>query len=149
MPQTTDAIVATNTVVKLDNAAGVLTDISGDSNKVELGPKNGVAETRVFGNQWMLRGVVGKDVDISLDCIYTTNAAEGAQLLDGWFYGGTDTARTIQIDIPDGDPGSFRYTGEVILSDYTETLDATADEWVMVSAKLLPSGAFTKATIGT
>ncbi|MFA5377702.1 MAG: hypothetical protein WC455_18270 [Dehalococcoidia bacterium] len=149
MTQTTDAIVATNAVVSLDNAAGVLTDISGNSNKVELGPKNGVAETRVFGNQWMLRGIVGKDVDISLDVLYTSNAAEGGQLLDDWFYAGNDSARTLQIDVPDSDPGSFRYSGEVILSDFTMTLDATADEWVMCSAKLLPSGAFTKATIGT
>lgn len=149
MTQTTTAIVATNVVVSLDNAAGVLTDISGSSNKVELGPKNGVAETRVFGSQWMLRGVVGKDVDVSLDCVYTTAAAEGAQLLEGWFYGGVDTARSLQIDVPDSDPGSFRYTGEFVLSDYSSSYDATADEWVMVSAKLLPTGAVTKATIGT
>lgn len=149
MAQTTTAISAIDAVVKIDNAAGTLTDISGSSNKVDINLSNGVGEFRNFTSQWKGRLVVGKDADISLDVVYTTTADEALDLLRDLFFGGTDTPRSIQIDVPDSSNGSDRYTAEVVLEDLSIPLDAGADEVVMCSATLKPNGAVSHATIST
>jgi hypothetical protein len=147
MPVTTTGIDATDCVIKLDNAAGVLTDISGSSNKVEIKLENGVAEFRPFGTAWKKRMVVGKDAPISLRVVFTKTAGEGWPLLRDWFTGSNDSPRTIQIDVPDSSIGSERYVAEVVLADANIPLDAGADEYVMVEASLKTDGALTYAAI--
>jgi hypothetical protein len=149
MTATTTEIVATNCVILLDNAANVLTDISGSLNSVKFSPKNGIAEWRVFGDQWKSRKVVGKDMPVSIHAIFTTAAAEAAQLTQGWFFGGNDSPRSLMIDVPDSQVGAFRLYGEFVLDSYDVSLDTGADDVVYVDIELLPDGEVQFATVAT
>ncbi|HML23519.1 MAG TPA: phage tail tube protein [Aggregatilinea sp.] len=149
MAQTQTAISAVDCIIQLDNASGVLTDISGSSNKVSLSFENGVWEFRPFGNVWKARGVTGKDADASLDAAYTTADGEALALLRDWFFGGDDSPRTLQVNIPDNTPGSDRYQGEFVLETFPLDLDAGADDVVMVSCTLKPNGEVTHEVITT
>jgi len=149
MTVTTTAIVATNCVILLDNAANVPVDISGSTNSATIGLEHGVAEWRTFSTQWKSRKVVGKDAPVSLRLVYSTAAAEGAMLLKNWFTGGVDAARSLYIDIPDDQPGAFRMYGEYVLENLNINLDAEADDVVRVEADLKPTGEVQFATVST
>ncbi len=149
MTATTTPVTAVNCVIQIDNAAGALTDISGSSNKADISLEKGVAEYRPFGNVWKLRKGVGKDGSFAIECVYTLTADEGADLLRDWFFTAAEAARSIQIDIPDADPGGDRYTAEVVLADFNIPNDAQADEFIVCTATLLPTGAITYAVIPT
>jgi hypothetical protein len=149
MTATTTAIAATDCVIQLDNNAGALVDISGQSNSVEVSFENGVAEFRPFSTQWKTRKVVGKDAPISMAGVYSTNDAEALGILRGWFFGGDDSARSLQIDVPDSNAGGDRISGEFVLSTFSYTLDSEADDFVRWSAELMPTGAVSHAEIGS
>ncbi len=147
MTRTTTAIAAIDCIVKLDNAAGTPTDISGSSNSVNLSMKAGVGQFRAFGGQWPSRLVIGKDADLRLEVVYSTTADEAVDLLRDWFFGGDDSARTLQVDVPDGSVGSDRYSGEVVLESLDIPLSAEDDEVVTVTAELKPDDAFAHSVI--
>lgn len=145
MATTETEIVATNCVILLDNAAAVQTDISGSLNSVTYSPENGIAEWNTFGTQWKQRRVVHKDMPVSLAVIYSTNAAEGAQLVENWFWGGEDGNRTLRIYLPDQDVGAYIISGEFILASAPVTLDAEADDVVRMEVELLPDNVVTRS----
>ena len=149
MTVTTTPVVATNCVIKLDNAAGSPTDISGSSNRVELSLEHGVGEFRPFSTQWKSRVVVGKDVGVTLNIIYSTATDEALDILKNWFFGGDDSARTLTIQVPDGNPGSDQYQGEFVLMSAPVGLGAEDDEVVMVSAELRSHGEVALTTVST
>lgn len=149
MTVTTTPVVATNCVIKLDNAAGSPTDISGSSNRVELSLEHGVGEFRPFSTQWKSRVVVGKDVGVTLNIVCSTATDEAFDILKNWYFGGDDSARTLTIQVPDGSPGSDQYEGEFVLMSAPVSLDAEADEVVMVSAELRSHGEVTLTAVGT
>lgn len=147
MTATTSAIVATDCVIKLDNAAGALVDISGQSNRVEIQLQNTIAEFRPFSTQWKQRKVVGKDAPVTVAGVYSSNDAEARGLLMGWWSGGTDTARTLEIYAPDENAGSDKISGEFVLSNFQTTLDSEADDFVRWTAELMPNGTVTHAEV--
>jgi len=147
MAVTTTALVATNCVIKVDNAAGTLVDISGQSNKAEIQFNNSVAEFRPFSTQWNMRVVVGKDAPVTLSGVYSGNDAEALGLLRTWFFGGDDSARTVEIYVPDEDPGSDIFSGEFVLSSLSVPLDSEADDYVRWTAELQPTGAVSHAEV--
>lgn len=150
MAPTTTPIVATNCVIKLDSAAGTLVDISGVTNSVEFKPENAVAEYRVFGTVWKQRKAgIGKDAPITIKCVWSTTAAEALGLINGWFFGGADTARTLNLYVPDGQTGSGIYAGEYVLKSWNIPLDAEADDVVRGTIELLPHGVVSHGTIGS
>lgn len=146
---TSTEIVATNCEIWLDNAANVLTNISGSLNSVSFTPTNGVAEWHTFGTQWMQRRIVHKDMPIAINAVYTTDAAEAAQLIENWFFGGNDSPRSLKIYVPDSEVGAFTYTGEVVLVDYNPNADAEADDVVRLTINLAPDGVITRGTNAT
>ncbi len=147
MTQTTTAFSAIDCVIKADNAAGTLTDISGSANKFEIKFPHGVGEYRTFGSQWKGRLVIGKDCEIALTFVCSTTADETYDLLKDWYHGGNDSPRSCQFDVPDSSVGSDRFTGEFVLADLNMPFDAGADEVVMGTATLKPNGAVSHATI--
>lgn len=149
MTTTQSEIVATNCVVMLDNAANVLTDISGSSNKVAVKFENSIAEWHTFSTQWKSRRVVHKDGPITINAIYTTLSTEAAQLVGNWFHGGNDSPRSLMLYVPDSQVGAFTITGEYVLASYSYDLDADADDVVRVQLELLPDGSVTRATNAT
>ena len=146
MATTATEIVATNCVILLDNAAAVPTDISGSLNSVTYSPENGVAEWHTFGTQWKQRRVVHKDMPSSIAGIYSTNAAEVAQLIENWFFAGNDSARTVRVYEPDQEVGAYILSGEFVLASYSVNLDAEADDVVRIEMELLPDNVVTRST---
>lgn len=146
MTTTQTEIVATNCVIKLDNAVAVPVDISGSLNSVEYAPENGIAEWNTFGTQWKQRRVVHKDMPLTIRGVYSTNGAEVAQLVENWFFGGNDAARTVWIYVPDSEVGAYTLSGEYVLSSYTVSLDAEADDVVRIEIELLPDNVVTRGT---
>lgn len=149
MTTTQTEIVATNCVIMLDNAANVLTDISGSSNKITVKFDNALAEWHTFGTQWKSRRVVHKDGPLSLSGIYSTSATEVMQLIENWFHAGNDSPRSVMIYVPDTGVGAFTLTGEYVLETYSFDLDADADDVVRGSIELKPDGSVTRATNST
>jgi predicted secreted protein len=146
MATTITEIVATNCVILLDSAIAVPTDISGSLNSVTYSPENGIARWHTFGTQWPQRRVVHKDMGVSINGVYTTNGAEVAQLIENWFFGGNDSARTLWIFVPDQGVGAYTLSGEFILADYEVNLDAEADDVVRITINLEPDNTVTRGT---
>lgn len=149
MTTTQTELVATNCVILLDNAANQLKDISGSLNSVEIAPENGVAEWHTFGTQWKQRRVIHKDATVTIRGVYSSNATEVAQLVENWFFSGNDSPRTLMIYIPDTQPGAYTYSGEFVLSNYTISPDAEADDVIRIEIELLPDNVITRATNAT
>lgn len=146
MATTTTANVAKNTVLKIDNAGGTLTDISGTSNSVSFDFTNTTEKASVFGDSNPLVFEGPKDDKISAKGLFSTTSTEAYFLLDAWSASGG--ARSIQVDTPNSSAGSKRYTAEVYLQNLKlGELDASSAKPIMWSAEFVPSGGITRATI--
>ena len=128
-----------NSVFKLDNASGSLTDISAFVNNVAFPETADVAETSVLGasNNTYIVGL--KDATISLSGLFdaTVDAILGAVV--------GQTATLSYEYSPEGTAsGKVKYTGEAILTNYA--LSSPVGDVVAYSADLQCSGAVTRGT---
>ena len=128
-----------NSVFKLDNASGSLTDISAFVNNVDFPETADVAETSVLGasNKTYIVGL--KDATISLGGLFdaTVDAILGAVV--------GQTATLSYEYSPEGTAsGKVKYTGEAILTNYA--LSSPVGDVVAYSADLQCSGAVTRGT---
>jgi hypothetical protein len=150
MAQTTTAINACDVSVWLDNAAGVLTDISGSSNKLDMNFDHEIGEYRAFQGKWPGRLCCGKDAAFTLDVIYSSTATEGLALLRDWYFtAGAACKRTMHVYIPTKNVGADYYAMEVVLKNLKFAADRGVPGPIMVSAQLLPSGDVTLSTVAT
>ncbi|MDZ4771206.1 MAG: hypothetical protein SGJ24_18955 [Chloroflexota bacterium] len=147
MPATTSAINACDAAIAIDNAAGVLVDISGAANRAALEFTQTVESYRVFGERWIRRLACGKDATLRLDLVYTTTANEALDLLRDWFFAsGSAAPRTVRIAVA-GTIGSDAYEGEFVLARLNLPLDASNAAPILVTADLLPHGVVSYTTI--
>tara|TARA_Y100001973_G_scaffold76386_1_gene111661 strand:+ start:488 stop:898 length:411 start_codon:yes stop_codon:yes gene_type:complete len=128
-----------NSVFKLDNASGSLTDISAFVNNVDFPETADVAESSVLGssNKTYLVGL--RDASISITGIFdaTVDAILGAVV--------GQTATLSYEYSPEGTAsGKIKYTGEAILTNYA--LSSPVGDVVAYSADLQCSGAVTRGT---
>ena len=128
-----------NSVFKLDNASGSLTDISAFVNNVDFPETADVAETSVLGasNKTYIVGL--KDATISISGLFdaTVDAILGAVV--------GQTATLSYEYSPEGTAsGKVKYTGEAILTNYA--LSSPVGDVVAYSADLQCSGAVTRGT---
>ncbi len=150
MDQTSTAITACDVVAKLDNDAGVLVDISGASNRISIRRTTRVSGgTYTFGSAFPVRKACGKDAEITFRAVYTEDEAEARHLLEEWYENHYSQARTLQVDVPDGDAGSQRYSFEVLLESLNFDAEAGSAEPVLMEAVLRPTGTFTWAEVGS
>lgn len=149
MAQTTSAVNACDVVVQLDDADGTLTDISGSSNQASINLSANTAETYTFSGDFAIKKSCKKAVSISLSVLYTTEDAEGSNILLDWYFNSLNTSRSIQIDVPNSNAGSERYAGEVILESLSVPLTADDAGIIIVSASLSNDGAFTRSIISS
>lgn len=147
MAQTTTARNACDARLYLDNASGVLVDISGSTNNVKIGLTRDIGDFKSFGTQWRGRLTCGRDSKVSLVIIFSTTASEGYQLLKGWWTAGGD--RTFQVDIPEDAIGNDRYSGEFVLASLDLPLASDDAKPIAVTAELLPNGAVDITAIAT
>jgi len=142
MAQTTTKINACDASVWLDTAAGVLTDISGSSNGVDLSFTREIGELRTFQSKWPVRMGCGKDVEVTLRVIYSTATAEGAHILKNWFFQSTPASRSFHLYLPSKNVGSDHYYGEMALGDMSFNADPTEPGPILIEATLMADGEF-------
>jgi predicted secreted protein len=128
-----------DSVFKLDNASGSLTDISAFVNNVDFPETADVAETSVLGasNKTYIVGL--KDATIGLTGFFDATA-------DAIFGAVIGQSATLSFEYsPEGTAsGKIKYTGECILTNYA--LSSPVGDAVAYSCDLQVSGAVTRGT---
>ncbi len=146
MTATTTAFTACDGVLRLDDNTNTLQDISGSSSNVDMNFENKIGEFKPFGTQWFTRVQCGKDASFSLKGIATIAANEIRDLIEAWYFTGSG-ARTFQVNFPDENPGSYRYTAEVFLKSFKFSGDPGSADPIMYDIEFTPTGAVTRAII--
>lgn len=146
MAATTTSFTACNAVMRLDNNAGTLQDISGNSSSVSMSFDNKIGEYRVFGNQYVQRIQCGKDASVTINGVATTTANEIRDVVESWYFSGSGL-RTFQLNMPDESTGSKRYQVETVLKNFQFDGDASAAEPVMYKIELAIAGAVAYTTL--
>lgn len=128
-----------DSVFKLDNASGSLTDISTYVNNVDFPETADVSETTTLGadNKTYIAGL--KDATISLSGLWDATA-------DAIFGAVVGQSATLSYEYsPEGTAsGKVKYTGEAILTSYA--ISSPVGDAVGYSADLQVSGAVTRST---
>lgn len=128
-----------DSVFKLDNSGGSLTDISTYVNSVDFPQTADVAETTTLGDGSKTYIVGLKDSTISLAGLWDATA-------DGIFGAVVGQSATLSFEYsPEGTtPGNVKYTGEAILTSYAK--NSPVGDVVSYSADFQVSGDVTRAT---
>ena len=128
-----------DSVFKLDNSGGSLTDISTYVNNVDFPETADVSETTTLGadNKTYIAGL--KDATISLSGLWDATA-------DAIFGAVVGQSATLSYEYsPEGTAtGKIKYTGEAILTSYA--ISSPVGDAVGYSADLQVSGAVTRST---
>ena len=128
-----------DSVFKLDNASGSLTDISSFVNNVDFPETADVSETTTLGadNKTYIAGL--KDATISLAGLWDATA-------DAIFGAVVGQSATLSYEYsPEGTAsGKIKYTGEAILTSYS--ISSPVGDAVGYSADLQVSGAVTRGS---
>ncbi len=128
-----------DSVFKLDNSGGSLTDISSYVNNVDFPETADVAETTVLGasNKTYIVGL--KDATISLSGLWdaTADAIFGAVV-------GQSSSLSFEYSPEGTASGKVKYTGEGIMTNYS--IGSPVGDVVGYSADLQVTGAVTRAT---
>jgi hypothetical protein len=148
MPQSTSAINACDVVVRLADDTDVIRDISGSSNDVSIEMSNQIGSANTFSGSWAINKSCKKSAKISLKALYTTDEGEAMDMLKNWYFV-TGGSRTLQINVPDNEIGSDRYSGLMILESMSIGLVADDAAPIPVSASLQNDGEFSLATIAS
>jgi len=143
---TTTAFTACGAVVKLEDGATTLRDVSGSSNSVEFNFDNKIGEFRTFDTQWFTRVQCGKDAGITLKGVATTAANEIKEIVESWFFSGSGD-REFTFAYPSEATGSKRITANVFLKNFSFSADPSDANPMMYSIELTPTGEVTQATI--
>ncbi len=149
MAQTTTHQNACDVVIQLDNDSNVLQDISGSSNEASMAFANDIGELTVFGAQFKNKLVCKTSVTFNLSVVYSTAAAEARALFDDWQFNNLTTNRTLQLNVPDNEIGSFRYQSETALESYDIPLVSGEAAPIIATIVLQNDGAVTQSTIAT
>ena len=128
-----------DSVFKLDNSGGTLTDISTYVNNVDFPETSDVSETTTLGadNKTYIAGL--KDATISLSGLWDSTA-------DAIFGAVVGQSATLSFEYsPEGTTGgNVKYEGEAILTSYA--ISSPVGDAVGYSADLQVSGAITRGT---
>jgi len=128
-----------DSVFKIDNSGGSLTDISAYVNSVDMPQTVDVAETTVLGKDNKTYIVGLKDATISLAGLWdsTVDAIFGAVL-------GQSATLSFEYSPEGTTSGNVKYTGEAILTSYSK--NSPVGDVVSYSADLQVSDAVTRGT---
>ena len=149
MPQTTQAANACDAEIFLDNAGGVLQDISGSSNQISFTWNNALGEFNTFGAPWRALQECGKAIDVTLNAVYSLPAAEAVAILLDWWYAIPSGRRTLEVNMPDNNVGSDHFEGEYRLESLSATMDPGDPGATIVTANLKSDLVQTHTTAAT
>jgi hypothetical protein len=147
-------------VVKIDNAAGTLADISDQVVSCTLTHNMTVGSYHVISTQWQqqTQGALPKVFELSLTIIKDDTATTGAyDIIQDWCTG-TATASTAQIETglktvelydPDAGIGSEKWTGEFMLvsAGAPVTKNASSGDAQQLTVTLRSHNAVTRTTV--
>lgn len=136
MPETTSAINACDLSVQLADHNGVLRDVSGSSNRVEIQFTKQLGEYQVFGGGWVKRLSCKRDATANLTIVYTTATNEGWSVVKDWFDNYPDEARRMRIFAPDDSVGADDFDGLWLIESMNVPFDGTQATPVMVALTL-------------
>lgn len=145
MPVTSTAINAKSCKIYLDDELGVLQDISGSANEVQIDLDRKLGDFNVFGDDETYRLEGKKDGSIDLTVLYTRATKEGFRLVRDWREAGG--ARTIRVDVPDSSTGADRYEGEVLAEKISIPLKADEAKPIPVKLTLKAHGKINPTTV--
>jgi hypothetical protein len=128
-----------DSVFKLDNSSGTLTDISTYVNSVDFPETADVAETTTLGDGSKSYIVGLKDATLSISGLWDST-------LDGILGAVVGQSATLSFEYsPEGTTGgNVKYTGECILTSYSQS--SPVGDVVGFSADMQVSGDVTRAT---
>lgn len=129
-----------NTVVKVDNSSGTLTDISAYCNNVDFPEDVDAPEVTVFGDnsrEYLPGGLKGATMSISGFWDSTLDGVLGPIV-------GNSSSVTFEYGPQGSGSGSVKYTGEAILTNYTQT--SPADGAASFSADFQITGDVSRTT---
>lgn len=149
MTQTTTAKNACDASIWIDNVSGVLTDVSGSSNTINMEFTEQVGTVRNFGTRWQILLTCGLDATFGFTAVYSMTANEAKAILLDWFFNKPGTNKTIKVYLPDKNVGSDVYTAEVKLISMPITVEAGSAEPMVISCQLRPDGPVTWVTNAT
>jgi hypothetical protein len=149
MAQTTTGENACTVVLKVDNASGVLTDVSGSTNQASLDLAAQSAETFTFEGDYAIKKTCKKSITLALQALYSVTETEALNILMDWYFNSLGTSRTVQIDVPSSAVGGDRYSGEFILESLSLPLTADDAAVILVSAALSNDGEVVRSTIAS
>lgn len=150
MAQTTTAINGCSGVIKVDNDSGVLQDVSGSANRIEMDRSLRMSDDiYTFGSAFPITKTCGKQAALNMRIVYSTEELEAMQLFNEWHENHSTDKRTVQIDMPDSNPGSDRYSFECYLQRIRTPFEAGDPNPVLVEIELKPTGTYTWANIGS
>ena len=149
MTESTTIINACDASVWLDNASGVLKDISGTTNNLTLALSRNVGATPVFGSRWPRRKMCGNDCQVDFTILYSTAGDEAMDILKDWIMGTVDDARSFVVYLPDKNVGSDKYYGEFVLESLNIPATAGEGKPIEVTGRLLVDGSFATTSVAT
>lgn len=149
MPATSTAKNACNAVIKVDNGAGVLADISGSMNEVNVNLDNKLGEVKVFGSDFPRRLACGRDAALDTRFVYSGSDAESAYILLDWWQNHHEDARTMEFYLPDENPGADKISGEFMLENLRLPGKADDANPILGTASFKPDGDVTWAVQGS
>mgnify|MGYP001343791101 FL=1 len=128
-----------DSVFKLDNSGGTLTDISSYVNSVDFPETADVAETSTLGSSAKSYIVGLKDATLSIAGLWDST-------VDGILGAVVGQSSTLSFEYsPEGTgSGAIKYTGECILTSYSQS--SPVGDVVSYSADFQVSGAVTRGT---
>ena len=147
MAQTTTAFNWCDIVIRLDNAVGTLTDVSGVTNKVDPEFSNEIGDFRTFASNWAGRISCGQDAAFSIDIYMSTSTSEAWAILKDWFFTQPSAKKTLQLDFPSGSSGGDRLQCECVLESMDWSGKADEPAPTMVSLSVKPDGAVALSVI--
>lgn len=147
MAATTTAFGPGNLALRVNDAGGTLRNVSGSTGKVSSNFETKIGEFHVFGENYPIRTPGKKNATFTVTGVATTAINELRDLIENWYWGANDAARYFEIDLPDSDPGSIRYSGNVLLKSYKFDADAGSENPVMFEIELMPTGAIDRDVI--
>ncbi len=145
MPATSTAINAKNCKIYLDDELGVLQDISGSANEVQLDLDQKLGDFNVFGDDDTYRLEGKRDNSADLSILYTKASKEGFKIIKQWRE--TGGARTLRVDVPDSTQGNDRYEGEFLYEKISIPLKTDEAKPIPVKITLKINGKLTPTTV--
>lgn len=151
MAQTTTYVNACDVVIELDDDSGSLVDISGSSNDVSISISRSLGSLVTFDGGWDIVTACKRNATVSIGAVYSTVDGEARDILEGWMLGDDSgpANRTLQISVPDSDPGSMQYTVETVIESLDLPITASSPDPIAMTAQLRTTGTFVRAVISS